>query len=361
MTETQALRADAAARALGLVDCDVHPQPGSIEELASYLTPALRRQAERHGLFDGRKLGRMWGPHYDWGGGIRLDAHPTEGESSLDLVRRQLLDLYGVDVAILNFPSPFDRAGPQLCSDGARAVNDWLGERWLEPEPRLLGSFVVPWEWPELAVREIARRAGERGWAQVLMPGEAVEPLGSPRYWPIYEAATAHGFPVASHIGYYDPHRGTGWPSFTFEHHLGFALSHRRQLLNLFCEGLFEHVPGVRIVLIEGGAGWAASLRWALDSAFELLGDEVGLQRRPSEHFDQSVWFTTQPIEEPADPDDFVRSIQHGRLAERLLFSTDYPHWDFDSPKQSLPRSLDAELRGRILAGNACRLYGLPR
>jgi predicted TIM-barrel fold metal-dependent hydrolase len=127
----------------------------------------------------------------------------------------------------------------------------------------------------------------------------------------------------------------------------------------MFCDGLFEAVPGVRIVLVEGGVGWAPSLRWALDSAWELLRGDLRLERRPSEHFDESVWFTTQPIEEPDDPADFARALEHGALGGRLLFSTDYPHWDFDSPMQALPRSLSAEARERIFAGNACALYGL--
>ncbi|HEY7202263.1 MAG TPA: amidohydrolase family protein [Candidatus Dormibacteraeota bacterium] len=58
---------------------------------------------------------------------------------------------------------------------------------------------------------------------------------------------------------------------------------------------------------------------------------------------------------------EFLRAVQHGRLADRLLFATDYPHWDFDSPAQSLPGELSKEARAAILAGNACDLYGLPR
>jgi predicted TIM-barrel fold metal-dependent hydrolase len=66
-------------------------------------------------------------------------------------------------------------------------------------------------------------------------------------------------------------------------------------------------------------------------------------------------------MEEPDDPRDLARAIEHGRLADRLLFATDYPHWDFDSPTRSLPRTLSNEVRAAILAGNACDLYGLPR
>jgi predicted TIM-barrel fold metal-dependent hydrolase len=74
----------------------------------------------------------------------------------------------------------------------------------------------------------------------------------------------------------------------------------------------------------------------------------------------EHVWFTTQPIEEPDDPQDFVRMLEHGQLTDRLLFATDYPHWDFDSPAQALPPSVPRDLRRKILAGTACELYGLP-
>jgi predicted TIM-barrel fold metal-dependent hydrolase len=46
--------------------------------------------------------------------------------------------------------------------------------------------------------------------------------------------------------------------------------------------------------------------------------------------------------------------------AERsLIYASDYPHWDFDSPKRFLPAEVPLETRRRILGANALELYGL--
>jgi predicted TIM-barrel fold metal-dependent hydrolase len=134
------------------------------------------------------------------------------------------------------------------------------------------------------------------------------------------------------------------------------------QLANLVCEGVFEAIPTLKVVLTESGVAWSASLGWALGSAWELLREDVApLDRRPSEIVQEHVWFTTQPIEEPDDPQEFAQMLEHAGLADRLLFATDYPHWDFDSPAQALPRSLPDDVCRKILGGNAAQLYGLPR
>ena len=44
---------------------------------------------------------------------------------------------------------------------------------------------------------------------------------------------------------------------------------------------------------------------------------------------------------------------------DRMMFSTDYPHWDFDDPRRALRVKLPAEARAQIFGGNAMALYGL--
>jgi uncharacterized protein len=44
---------------------------------------------------------------------------------------------------------------------------------------------------------------------------------------------------------------------------------------------------------------------------------------------------------------------------DRLLFSTDYPHWDFDDPRQAFKVRLSDEADQAIFRDNAKALYRL--
>jgi predicted TIM-barrel fold metal-dependent hydrolase len=44
---------------------------------------------------------------------------------------------------------------------------------------------------------------------------------------------------------------------------------------------------------------------------------------------------------------------------EILMFSTDYPHWQFDTPDEAVPAGLPPELRRKILSENARSFYRL--
>ena len=43
----------------------------------------------------------------------------------------------------------------------------------------------------------------------------------------------------------------------------------------------------------------------------------------------------------------------------RVLFASDYPHWDFDDPAKALPIPLSREARERFFLQNALDLYGI--
>ena len=45
--------------------------------------------------------------------------------------------------------------------------------------------------------------------------------------------------------------------------------------------------------------------------------------------------------------------------AERLLFSSDYPHWDFDDPRFAFKTPLSEAERAKIFNANARALYKL--
>jgi predicted TIM-barrel fold metal-dependent hydrolase len=81
--------------------------------------------------------------------------------------------------------------------------------------------------------------------------------------------------------------------------------------------------------------------------------------RPPSSIIRDHFWITTQPIEEPNKPAYFQQLLTQLDMNDRLLFATDYPHWDFDAPDQALPNGLPAELKQAILAGNARQFYRL--
>ena len=101
------------------------------------------------------------------------------------------------------------------------------------------------------------------------------------------------------------------------------------------------------------------SLCWRLDKLFHRMRAELpGLKRLPSEYIREHVWLTSQPMEEPADRLQVLDVIDWMGW-DRLLFATDYPHWDYDDPSFVLPQGVsDADRRGFFL-GNALKVYGL--
>jgi predicted TIM-barrel fold metal-dependent hydrolase len=139
------------------------------------------------------------------------------------------------------------------------------------------------------------------------------------------------------------------------------AQSFQAQLISLVCEGVFEQFPSLKVVLIEGGFGWLPALKWRLDRSWRRLRDEVPhLRRLPSEYIDEHVWLTTQPMEEPPRPQHFLQLLEQLAMDDRLLFATDYPHWDFDAPDRALPVRLPPAQERKIMAENASKLYRLP-
>jgi uncharacterized protein len=344
-----------------LVDTDVHPMY-SVNDLLSRLDEPWRSRVARFG----EPSGPTQSAHVNFprlrNGGVRLDSRVGSAPpgSDLSVVRNQLLDEFEENFAVL-IPLMRGEGEPAFQAALCRAVNEWIREEWLDRDPRLRSTLNVPFDAPELAVREIEHFAGDRRFVQVMVPGSARSEWGDQRYWPIYEAAAAASLPVMIHVGgRNNGYRGAGYPSYYTEEHLWLHTTVARLVMSLICSGVFEHVPALQVALIEACISWAGPLQWAMDQTFEQLGDDLPrLKQLPSKYFREHFWFSTQPIEEPDDPEDLLHALQFTGMTDRIMFSSDYPHWDFDSPSRALPISIKGELREQIMGRNACRLYGL--
>ena len=95
-----------------------------------------------------------------------------------------------------------------------------------------------------------------------------------------------------------------------------------------------------------------------MDRAWEQMRDEVPHVRRPpSEYVRERFWMTTQPMEEPPRRQYFLQLLDQLGMDDKLMFATDYPHWDCDAPDQAFPARLSAERERKIMGENAASLY----
>jgi predicted TIM-barrel fold metal-dependent hydrolase len=139
----------------------------------------------------------------------------------------------------------------------------------------------------------------------------------------------------------------------------GHSTSCQTVVTSLVMEGVFERFPRLKVVMVEGGFAWLPALTWRLDKLFDRMRAEVPhLKRRPSEYIKQHIWISTQPIEEPRDPKQMLQAMEWIGW-DRLLFASDYPHWDFDDPFRAFPAALPKERYRQILSTNARAVYRL--
>jgi len=346
-----------------IIDCDVHNELDSEKDLYPYLSQRWRDHIDAYGIRN------YTGGYYPRFMDHRADACPPSGRragSEVEFARENFLNRYNVAYAILNPLTPVGKH-PNLDLDVAlaTAVNDWQVAEWLDREPRLRASIIIPFEDPPRAVDEITRRASDRRFVQAMFTGRPHEPMGRRKYWPIYEACSNAGLHVASHAfgSAGNPITGAGPASYYIEEHIGPPQAMQANITSMVVEGVFERFPTLNLVSIENGFGWVPALMWRLDSAWKLLRSEVPhLKRLPSEYIREHLYLSTQPMEEPprSKPRYFEQLLEFYGSTDRLMFASDYPHWDGDSPEHAVPAFLPEDVKQRIFSDNARALYRLP-
>src|SRR5690606_4352296 len=91
--------------------------------------------------------------------------------------------------------------------------------------------------------------------------------------------------------------------------------------------GVMARFPRLRVAILEGGCGWLPFFMDRMDEHYEKLPALLPeLDRPPSEYIKSDRFFIS------CEPEEELRHVVDTVGAERLLYISDYAHWDCEFP-----------------------------
>jgi uncharacterized protein len=342
----------------GAIDCDIHPTVPNLKALLPYMNDHWREMVITRGMDELNSIS------YPTHSPItaRADWKPAEGKpaSTLARVQAECLDPFRTSIAICNCLYGVQLLfSEDLASAFSRAVNEWMAREWLDKDARLRASIVVQTQNVEMAVDEIERCASDPRFVQILLLASGDHPLGKRMYWPIYAAAERHNLAIGIHAGsnYHNPPTAVGWPSYYTEDYVAQAQAFQTQLTSMVCEGVFSRYGHLKVVLLESGWTWLPAHLWRLTKYWRGLRMEIPwVDRSPTEIVKSNVRLSLTPTDAPPDKAALEKIVEHMQSDELLLFSTDYPHGQFEG-MGVIPEGLSPDLVRKIMVDNPRATY----
>jgi uncharacterized protein len=271
----------------------------------------------------------------------------------------------------LLWPSVVD--DPLLADAYARAYNRWIADFCRDSGGRLVPVAPLSLNDPVLAARELERAVADGCRGAFVLPFTWTRvPHGAAAYDPLWSAAQGLGVPIGIHPAY-EPEFANTLTRFADQSSspgVGDAGAHfmsnvvarqgvQQAFSSFFAYSTFERFPGLRIGVLESGAGWIGSFLDRLDvlAGETLFRRLVSLTMRPSDYFRRQCFIS-------CDPDETAAPLVLDHVgAECFLWATDYPHPDHPANwRESLRRFMEPvsdDTAARVAGGNAIELYGV--
>ncbi|HEX3916948.1 MAG TPA: amidohydrolase family protein [Caulobacteraceae bacterium] len=233
------------------------------------------------------------------------------------------------------------------------AYNEHIAEACAAGQGRLF-PVMVPNYWdPALAAQSVARckELGARCLMVPIKPGDDVdgEPIqySNPKLDPLYAAIAESGIPLCFHIGEAIPTAAPGAAgTFVLTQMQGF----RHIWAQLTFGGVFDRFPALRVVFVEGGICWVASMLHDADMIYNSFPTVMNpkLAHPPSWY-----WFNHCYATFMTDPAGL--ELLHRIGADRVMWSSDYPHQEstFGYTRSAIQAVFDA-----TTVENAQKIFG---
>jgi predicted TIM-barrel fold metal-dependent hydrolase len=358
-----------------IVDCDAHHYENEhFGQILPYMENDVLRQLTMSGQSKGRQ-GILPGPigYQDMGGRVTRYPMRSSEKTEPDRLRdvqlgERWMDAMGVDYSCL-FPTgllnvgmhPLKEMEVELCW----AYNRWLTEEVLpETKGRMYSMLSLPFSDPDASLRHVetfGARKGVTGFMVTTVRSSMA--VHDNAYMKVYRAIEERGLGLAFHSA---PNWGEpifkSCNRFFSVHALGFTWYNILHCTNWVVNGLCERFPKLPVMWVESGLAWIPFLMQRLDHEYMLRPSEAPLLKKKPSDYMRDMYYSSQPME-VQDIEAMECTFRMINAETQLLYSSDYPHWDFDLPSTiyDLP-FLSDKAKHNILGGTAARLFGLePR
>ena len=336
---------------------------------------------------DGKIVNASGEPDKVWRQDIQAEWSKRAGrlEQYMDFERRgwgpdtqiEAMDTEGVDLAVLYPTRGLSANGVEYDDDGlaaavSRAYNDWLGDFCSYAPERLFGAAMVTPQNIEAAAQEARRTKREYGFKAIYI---RPNPVGGrnwhdPAYDPLWAACEEEDMLVGFHNALScrlpqaiaERFSVTEDDSWLTSHVICHPAEMMYAMLSMISCGVLERFPRLRVAFLEANCGWVPYLLWRMDEHYEMreiLVPEIKqkLPLEPGEYFRRQCFVCIEA-------DESVSCDVVERIADNVVFSTDYPHPDSAYPnavKTFLDLPMSEDLKHRILWQNCLRMYNMQR
>jgi uncharacterized protein len=278
----------------------------------------------------------------------------------IELIRRAMEAMH-IDIQVV-FPQPLLEIGlhpiPGMETQLLFAYNRWFCDRILRPGNGVRTMLALPFSDAAACLRTVEEFASEPGVIGFMVTSQRHAAVQNRAYMPLYHTLEERGLPLGFHAG---PDFGVAQSMnrFLSVHALSFATCNMIHLTNWVVNGLPERFPKLKVIWIESGLAWLSFMMQRLDHEYLMRQSDAPLLRRLPSEYMRDMYYTTQPLE-VTNMKLLEATFDAVKADTQLLWSSDWPHWDFDTPGRiaSLPFMTEPTLRN-ILGENARRVFNL--
>jgi aminocarboxymuconate-semialdehyde decarboxylase len=260
-----------------------------------------------------------------------------------------------VDVAIVSLTAPNCYwGGREISLRAARLCNDEMAAAQRTYPDRIRWFASLPWEYPNLAVEELARACDDGAVGVMVIANINGRSLTEPAFAPIWSAIDQRGLPVLLH-----PTAPPGTAQLDIQDYglvasVGFMFDTTLAIARMISDGFFDRYPNLKLIASHAGAA-LPFIAGRLDFVWQKMkAARQHIDRPPSDYL-RHIYYDAVTYR----PEALALAIEIGG-ADHVMYGSDYPH-NIGDMVGCLERvdALPAEQREAVRGGNAQRIFKL--